>query len=309
VRHIGPGGSGHYVKMVHNGIEYGDMQLIAEASHFCRGLAGMSAAEAASVFSDLNRGPLEGFLMETTAVVHRTRDTHSTASEGAALVDAILDSCGSKGTGKWTIQQAAELGVPSPTHAAALEARYLSSLTTQRKVASAQLGDASTLPDKALALPPGWKQDLEDALLASKLCSYAQGMAHLRAASEAHNWNLRLAELAAIWQGGCIIRAKVLHLVTEAFTKEPALPNLLLDAAVAAEMRARAPGWRRFVLLALSNAIPIPALSASLAYYDSFRSSLLRSAQCVQAQRDCFGGHGFQRLDAPGKAMHAVWQA
>ena len=301
VRYIGPGGSGHYVKMVHNGIEYGDMQLIAEAASFCRDLGGLSAQAVAALFTKLNDGPLAGFLMETTAAVFLKQDV-----KGQALVDAVLDSCGSKGTGKWTIQQAAELGVPCATHAAALEARYLSSLKSQRKEAAAKFTKAKAV--NGGKLPAGWEQDLEDALLASKLCSYAQGMAHLRAVSDAHGWELKLAELAAIWQGGCIIRAKVLSLVEAAFTKDPALSNLLLDDAVAAELAKRVAGWRRFVLLAMSHGLPVPALCASLTYFDSFSSSLLRSAQCIQAQRDCFGGHGFQRLDGPG-TFSTQWRA
>jgi len=294
VRYIGPGGAGHYVKMVHNGIEYGDMQLIAEAAYVCRELGGQSASQVAALFSRLNEGALAGFLMETTAAVYLKQDTEPT---GKALVDAVFDSCGSKGTGKWTIQQAAELGVPCSTHAAALEARYLSSLKPQRSVAAARF--APSAPHKK-TLPQGWEQDLEDALLASKLCSYAQGMAHLAAVSAQYDWKLRLAELAAIWQGGCIIRAKVLGLVEAAFTKDPSLANLLLDEAVAAELSAREAGWRRFVLVALSNGIPVPALSASLTYFDTLRAEQLHSAQCIQAQRDCFGGHSFKRLDMPG---------
>jgi len=282
------------VKMVHNGIEYGDMQLISEAAHVCRELCGLSASDIASLFSKLNDGPLAGFLMETTAAVYLKKDPEAMDK---ALVDAVLDSCGSKGTGKWTIQQAADLGVPCSTHAAALEARYLSSLRVQRAAAADKFLTATATSHK---IPDGWQKDLEDALLASKLCSYAQGMAHLRAASDANGWYLQLAELAAIWQGGCIIRAKVLNLVEAAFTKNAALSNLLLDEVVASEVAAREAGWRRFVLFAMSNSIPVPALSASLTYFDTFRTSLLRSAQCIQAQRDCFGGHGFQRLDMPG---------
>ena len=192
-----------------------------------------------------------------------------------ALVDAVLDSCGSKGTGKWTIQQAAELGVPCSTHAAALEARYLSSLKGQRGAASAKYAASSDAKaPKAAALPDGWERDLEDALLASKLCSYAQGMAHLRAMSEAKGWGLRLAELACIWQGGCIIRAHILHLVEGAFTRNPSLENLLLDDAVAAELSTRVAGWRRFVLFAMKHSLPVPALSASLTYFDTFKAEV-----------------------------------
>lgn len=339
VRYVGPGGAGQYSKMVHNGIEYGDMQLIAEATHLCRELGGLDAPAVAALLSKLNGGSLDSFLMETTAAVYLKKDpqpacagkalvrsTRPAASrcskpctaclvsahtprcslcplrrapvDGSPQVDAVFDSCGSKGTGKWTIQQAAELGVPASTHAAALEARYLSSLKAQRVTAADMFPDAGAATEGGLQ--DGWQRDLEDALLASKLCSYAQGMAHLRAASEKYDWNLQLHELAEIWQGGCIIRAKVLHLVQAAFAKDPRLPNLLLDEAVAAEMRARLPGWRRFVLLAMRHGVPVPALSASLTYFDTFRTSLLRSAQCIQAQRDCFGGHGFQRLDMPG---------
>ena len=383
VRYIGPGGSGHYVKMVHNGIEYGDMQLIAEAAYLCKEIGGLTAPEIANLFDRLNEGPLSCFLMETTAAVYLKEDdtqassapplshyssttTLNGTSNGApptpaasapaatsaspllraadagmsvaadalsllraeasktmagiqkvatpekmrlppattegkasshALVDYLLDSCGSKGTGKWTIQQAAELGVPCSTHAAALEARYLSSLKAQRGALAARFPAAS---GKKPVLPVGWQEDLEDALLASKLCSYAQGMAHLRAVSDVNKWDLQLSELCAIWQGGCIIRAKILNLVEAALTKDPSLPNLLMDDAIAAEMARREPGWRRFVLLAMTHGVPVPALSASLTYFDTLRSSLLHSDQCIQAQRDCFGGHGYQRLDKAG---------
>jgi len=303
VRYMGPGGAGHYVKMVHNGIEYGDMQLIAEASHFCRSVGQLSPQEISAFFTELNKGVLECFLMETTAACFLTKDDSPNAPEGAALIDAILDSCGSKGTGKWTVKQAAELGVGASTHAAALDARYLSSLKEEREQAAGLLeGPTPQLGGGH----EGWRDNLADALLASKLCSYAQGMAHLRAASHEFDWKLKLADLATIWQGGCIIRAKILNLVRVAFEKEPDLSNLLLDAAVAETMNKCAPGWRRFVLNAVEQGVPIPAMTASLSYYDTFRAAVLPSAQCVQAQRDCFGGHGFKRLDAPG-TFRANW--
>jgi len=303
VRYIGPGGAGHYVKMVHNGIEYGDMQLISEAAHFCRAVGGLKPSELAALFSELNKGALDCFLMETTAACFLKADDQPNAPAGAALIDALFDSCGSKGTGKWTVKQAAELGVGSSTHAAALDARYLSSLKSEREAASKLLGGPSA---QSGAAHQGWQTDMEDALLASKLCSYAQGMAHLRAASDEFGWKLKLDDLATIWQGGCIIRAKVLNLVRTAYEKQPTLPNLLLDPTIAETMAKRAPGWRRFVLKAIEQGLPVPAMSASLSYYDTLRHAVLPSAQCVQAQRDCFGGHGFKRLDAPG-TFHAIW--
>jgi len=297
VRYIGPGGAGQYVKMVHNGIEYGDMQLIAEAAQFSRTAGGLSNAETAALLSKLNEGELNSFLMETIAKCFLKED-----EADAMLVDKILDVCGSKGTGKWTVKQAAELGVASPTHSAALEARYLSSVKGDRTLLSKLL----TGPDVALQPPSGWEQDVEDALLASKLCSYAQGLAHIRAASDEYKWNLNLTDMAAIWQGGCIIRAKVLDLVRLAYEKDPTLSNLLLDPTIAEIMSKRSPGLRRFVLKSMESGLAIPAMSASLGYYDTLRAELLPTAQYVQAQRDCFGGHGFKRLDKEGN-FHAIW--
>jgi len=335
VRYIGPGGAGQYVKMVHNGIEYGDMQLIGEAAHLCRAVGGLDAAQVGDLFEKFNRGVLASYLVEISAQIYRKADDGGGKAGGGsgALVDQILDSSGSKGTGKWTIQEAAELGVPAPTISAALEARFVSSLKPQRLRAAemAQPGgggggaagggsdgsDSRRLsgggggggeePERPGWLQRrGWEEHLEDALYCAKLCSYAQGMAHLRAASDERGWRLKLAELAQIWQGGCIIRARCLDLVRAAYEREPTLPNLLLDPEIAAQIARRAQGWRRLVSLAVQSGVPVPALSGSLAYYDAMRCATLPSAQCVQAQRDFFGGHGFKRLDADG-TFHAHW--
>jgi len=306
VCYIGPGGSGHYVKMVHNGIEYGDMQLIAEGATFARAVGGLAPPQLSDLLRSYAEGPLGGYLMEISSLLYSKRD--DAPGKGAGLlVDAILDSCGSKGTGKWTVQQAAELGVPCATMAAALEARFLSSLKEQRVAAEAIT--PAPRPSAKVAEPlAGWAEALEDALLAARLCSYAQGLALLSAASREHGWELQLEQLAVIWRGGCIIRARVLEMVRAAYAREPALPNLLLDPAVATEMASRSAGWRRIVAIAVQRGIPLPALSGSLSYYDSFRTATLPSAQCIQAQRDCFGGHGYRRLDSEG-VFHTEWEA
>ena len=309
VRYMGGGGSGHYVKMVHNGIEYGDMQLIGEASHFCQAVGGLGLAAVGELFAELNAGPLASFLLETSiSVMRKIDDEPKAARPGAPLVSAVLDVCGSKGTGKWTVQQAAELGVPCATMAAALEARYLSSVrdVRQRAAQSALGKEASKGPGRKVLPRSAWESDLADALFCSKLCSYAQGMAQLAAASEAFGWSLRLADLATIWRGGCIIRAAILSHVRAAFENDPSLPHLFLDGDIAALLASREAGWRRSVAICVQYAIPAPALCASLAYYDALVSATLPAAQCVQAQRDCFGGHGFKRLDLPG-SFHAKW--
>ena len=330
VRYIGPGGSGHYVKMVHNGIEYGMMQLIGEAAHFCRQVGGLGAPQLADLFDELNGGDLQSYLVEVTAALYRKDDDKPPLGvlerevEGGSperldgrpsrppLVDALLDVCGAKGTGKWTVQRSADLGVPCATIQAALDARALSALKGERKQAAALLNfdrRASFGPGSRKPLPAfEWRDELEAALYCSLLCSYTQGMAHLQAASREHGWRLDLADLAAIWCGGCIIRARVLHDIHAAYRRDPRLPSLLLDATIARELARRAPAWRRLVALAVQSGVPIPALSASLAYYDGYRTEVLVSAQCVQAQRDSFGAHGFMRLDRDG-AFTADWGA
>jgi len=299
VTYIGPGGAGHYVKMVHNGIEYGDMQLIAEAYDLLRRALGMEAEELHEVFSEWNRGELSSFLMEITADIFLRKDEET----GRPLVDLILDKAGQKGTGKWTSQNALDLGVPTPTINAAVEARILSAYKEERVRAS-----------KVLRGPESrYKGDRDDliravrqALYASKVCAYAQGMALLRAASEEYRYGIDLAAVARIWRAGCIIRADFLDEVARAFERNPDLPNLLLDPYFRDEVGARQDGWRRTIITAVELGVPVPAMAASLAYYDAYRSERL-PANLIQAQRDYFGAHTYERVDREG-TFHTEWK-
>jgi 6-phosphogluconate dehydrogenase len=301
VTHVGPDGAGHFVKMVHNGIEYGDMQIIAETYDVLhRGLA-LSTPEAGDVFAEWNRGPLESFLVELTAQVCKVIDPETKQP----LVDVIQDKAGQKGTGKWTAQVALELAVAIPTIAAAIDARVLSSLKDERVAASRAFPAIDTRPSFAAAPRETWTSDLRDALQAARTCSYAQGMALIAAGSAQYGWNVNLAEMARIWKGGCIIRARLLDPVRHAFTSNPALPNLLVDPAVAADMQRAAPGWRRVVAAATAAGMAVPALSASLAYFDSYRSARLPQ-NLTQAQRDAFGAHKYERVERPG-FIHSDW--
>jgi 6-phosphogluconate dehydrogenase len=297
---IGPGGAGHYVKMVHNGIEYGDMQLIAEAYDILHRVGGLSAAALRDVFAEWNRGPLASYLIEVTAQVLG----HTDAKTGLPMVDLIKDAAGQKGTGKWTVQDASSLGASIPTIAAAVDARALSSLYDERQRASRELRGPATVPAvDADALVAA----VHNALYASKICSYAQGLQLLRAASDEYGYGLDLAAIAKLWRAGCIIRADFLNDIARAFTDAPALPNLLLDAMFRDAMGAAQDGWRRAVQTAVAHGIPVPAMSGSLAYYDSYRSARL-PANLIQAQRDFFGAHTFERLDLPG-IFHEDWNA
>ena len=300
VTYCGPGGAGHYVKMVHNGIEYGDMQIIAETYDVMHRGLGLSTPQAGAVFEEWNRGPLESFLVDLTAHVCRVVD----AETGQPLVDVIQDKAGQKGTGKWTAQVALDLAVPIPTIGAAIDARVLSSMKDQRVAAQARYAAVD-----ARAAFPGlvakWQDDLRDALQAARVCSYAQGMALIAAGSTEYKWNINLAEMARIWKGGCIIRARLLDPVRKAFTANPALPNLLVDEGIAAELQRAAAGWRRAVAAAAAGGIPVPAIAASLAYYDSYRTARLPQ-NVTQAQRDAFGAHKFERVERPG-FVHADW--
>jgi 6-phosphogluconate dehydrogenase len=300
--YIGPDGSGHFVKMVHNGIEYGDMQLIAEAYHLLRDVAGIKPDELATIFSAWNNGVLSSFLIEITAKIFAKKDSEAPGY----LVDKILDKAGQKGTGKWTAQEALDLGVPIPTMAAAVDARGLSSIKELRVVASREL--------PALAVPDftGDKkvfvQQVHDALYCSKIMSYAQGMAMLASASESYGWSLKLNEIAALWKGGCIIRAKFLDAIKKAYEKNPGLKNLILDPAMKEEVARSVPGLRSVVALAAIRGIPIPAFSASLSYFDSYRTANLPQ-NLTQAQRDFFGAHTYERTDKPGTMVHTQWEA
>ena len=302
VAYLGPRGAGHYVKMVHNGIEYGDMQLIAEAYDILQRAAGLSAAELADIFSDWNSGELNSFLIEITAQIFSKLDEKT----GRPLVDMVLDRAAQKGTGKWTSQDALNVGAPIPTINAAVTERILSSMKEERVEAAqhlptSPLGDGTGLLSDRAALVGAVRQ----ALYASKISAYAQGMAMLHLASMGHSYTLDLAEIASIWRAGCIIRAQFLNRITEAYTRKPDLANLLLDPALGGAVAERLPAWRRVVQLAVGMGIPTPAFSASLAYYDSYSSARL-PANLIQAQRDFFGAHTYERVDEVGN-FHAEW--
>ena len=303
VTYCGSDGAGHFVKMVHNGIEYGDMQLIAEAYDLLRRGLGASAEELADIFDDWNRGPLQSFLIEITAKIFRKRDD----ATGAPLVDKILDKAGQKGTGKWTAQVALDLGVPIPTIAAAIDARVLSSMKDERVAAAVILSRADgegPPPDKKTFI-----KDVHDALYAAKICSYAQGMALIQAGSREWKWNIDMREIARIWKAGCIIRAKFLDSIMRAYERRTDLPNLLLDDAFRSALAETQPEWRRCVTFAQSRGIAVPAFSASLAYFDSYRTADLPQ-NLTQAQRDFFGAHTYQRNDAGADApfVHTDWE-
>ena len=313
VTYVGPDGAGHFVKMVHNGIEYGLMQLIAEAYDLLRRALGLSAPETADLLVEWNRGPMASYLVEITSRVLSVRDPET----GRPLVDMILDKAGQKGTGKWTAQVALDLGVPIPTIAAAIDARALSSMKAERVRASEQVVsrrpsgveiegsgvDFTARRSSALVVA------VRDALVAATACTYAQGMALLRVASAEHRWEVDSREIARIWTGGCIIRARLLETIMLAYERDRDLPNLLLDADVRLRVLDAEPGWRSTVQLAVAHGIPVPALSASLAYFDSYRTAVLPQ-NLTQAQRDYFGAHTYQRIDRPeAGVVHTDWQA
>src|SRR5258708_7576321 len=302
VTHVGPDGAGHYVKMVHNGIEYGDMQLIAEAYEMLRKGLGANAEELAAIFDEWNRGPLESFLIEITAHIFRVKDPET----GTPLVDKVLDKAGQKGTGKWTAQVALDLAVPIPTIAAAIDARVLSSMKDERVAASKKLASgasASNVSDRQQFI-----NDVHDALYASKICSYSQGMALIQAGSREWNWNIDMREMARIWKGGCIIRAKFLDSIMQAYERNRQLTNLLLDDAFTASVLKSEAAWRRAVTGAQAAGIPVPAMSGSLSYFDAYRSTELPQ-NLTQAQRDYFGSHTCRGADKGGDApfIHTDW--
>jgi 6-phosphogluconate dehydrogenase len=301
VTHVGPDGAGHFVKMVHNGIEYGDMQIIAEVYDVLHRGLGLSTPDAGAVFDSWNQGPLGSFLVELTAHVCRVIDPETKQP----MVDVIQDKAGQKGTGKWTAQIALELGVAVPTIAAALDARVLSSLKDQRVAAGRALAAADTRTAFSSQNRDQWTNDLADAFYAARVCSYAQGMALIAAGSAQYRWNINLSEMARIWKGGCIIRARLLDPVRSAFEGNPGLVNLLLDPSIGREIQRAGPGWRRVVSTAAIAGIPVPALSGSLAYFDSYRTPRLPQ-NLTQAQRDAFGAHTFERVEKPG-FIHADW--
>ena len=299
VTHIGQGGAGHYVKMVHNGIEYGDMQLICEAYQIFK-TAGISTEEMAEIFDEWNRGDLESYLIQITSKIFTIRDEET----GEPLVEQILDRAGQKGTGRWTVMSSAENAVVISTINAAVEARILSALRDQRLAAADQFAG----PTPHIDLP---KEELvakvHDALYASKIISYAQGLDLIKKVGEAHDWDLNLGGIARIWRGGCIIRARFLNRITEAYERNADLTNLMLDPFFKDILNANQANWREIVALGVTQGIPVPAFSASLGYYDSYRSARL-PANLLQAQRDFFGAHTYERLDKPeGEFFHTDW--
>ena len=302
VTYIGPGGSGHFVKMVHNGIEYGDMQLIAEVYGLMRDGFGLSAAEMADIFDEWNRGDLESYLIEITAKILRAKDPES----GKPLVDLVLDKAGQKGTGKWTSQIALDLAVPIPTIDAAIVARVLSAQKDARVAASKQIGAGTS--GKFAALSEQLKGYLHDALYASKICSYAQGMNLIKAGSDEFKWNINLSEVARIWQGGCIIRAKFLGKIKDAYLRDPGLANLLLDAEFNSKIVQAQTGWRIVVSTAMQQGLAALAMSSSLGYFDMYRTANL-PLNLTQAQRDFFGSHTYERVDKPEQGfIHTEWE-
>ncbi len=298
--HIGPDGAGHYVKMVHNGIEYGDMQLICEAYNILRHGVGLSVAELEKVFLEWNEGDLDSFLIEITGKILGFQDPQT----GAPMVDVILDTAGQKGTGKWTIQSALDMGIPCSTMSEAVFARCISAIKEERVAAAKVLNGPRPVFEGA---KEEWVRAVRDSLYASKICSYAQGFALMRAASEEQNWNLNYGEIAMIFRGGCIIRARFLQRIKDAFEKNAGLPNLLLDPYFKDVIEKTQHNWRRVISAAALSGIPVPAYSASLAYFDSYRSERL-PANLLQAQRDYFGSHTYERVDLPrGKFFHLDW--
>ena len=299
---IGPDGAGHYVKMVHNGIEYGDMQMICEAYDLLRGLLGLKAAEIGAVFAEWNQGTLDSYLIEITADILQQKDP---VTGKKALVDVVLDAAGQKGTGKWTSVNALDMGVPAPTVAEAVFARCLSAVKEERVAASRILKGPGR---KRYA---GGRQALiraiHDALYCSKICSYAQGFQLMREAEKEYHWTLDFGRIAQIWRGGCIIRAVFLQKITEAYGRNPRLANLLLDPYFNGTVKKAQENWRKVVALAVQNGVPTPTFSSALAYYDGYRAARL-PANLLQAQRDYFGAHTYERVDQPrGKFFHLDW--
>ncbi len=296
---VGENGAGHFVKMVHNGIEYGDMQLIAESYHLMKEALGMSHEEMHETFARWNEGKLNSYLIEITRDIMAYKD-----EDGSPLLEKILDTAGQKGTGKWTAMSALEMGIPLTLITEAVLARFLSALKEERVAASKVLSGPSPRfeGDRAAFLA-----DLHDALYAAKIISYTQGYMLMRAAAAEYGWKLNYGGIALMWRGGCIIRSVFLGRIKEAFDKNPDLPNLLLDDYFRAEVDAAQPAWRRIVARAVTLGIPVPAMSSALAFYDGYRRERV-PANLIQAQRDYFGAHTYERVDRPrGQFFHTNW--
>ncbi|MCM3188573.1 NADP-dependent phosphogluconate dehydrogenase [Bacillus subtilis] len=297
--YIGPDGAGHYVKMVHNGIEYGDMQLISESYFILKQVLGLSADELHEVFAEWNKGELDSYLIEITADIFTKKDEET----GKPLVDVILDKAGQKGTGKWTSQSALDLGVPLPIITESVFARFISAMKEERVKASGLLSGPEVKPvteNKEELI-----EAVRKALFMSKICSYAQGFAQMKSASEEYNWDLKYGEIAMIFRGGCIIRAAFLQKIKEAYDREPELDNLLLDSYFKNIVESYQGALRQVISLAVAQGVPVPSFSSALAYYDSYRTAVL-PANLIQAQRDYFGAHTYERTDKEG-IFHTEW--
>jgi 6-phosphogluconate dehydrogenase len=297
--HIGPDGAGHFVKMVHNGIEYADMQLIAEAYDLLRHAIGLTPAQAAETFRTWNTGRLNSYLIEITSEVL----AHTDAATGQPFVDVVLDQAEQKGTGRWTVQIALDLGVPVDGIAEATFARSLSGHTDLRAAARGLAGPGR----EAVSEPDAFADKVEQALYASKIMSYAQGWNMMAAGSAEYDWNIDLGKMAVIWRGGCIIRAAFLDRIRAAYAANPQLPTLLADPDFGKEVTEAQDGWRDVIATAVNNGIPVPGFSAALAYYDALRAERLPAA-LVQGLRDFFGAHTYERIDAdPDHKFHTLW--
>ena len=300
VTYVGPNGAGHYVKMVHNGIEYGDMQLIAESYDILRRVGGLTVEETAEVFKSWNTGELDSYLIEITADILTKKDPET----GKPMVEVIMDTAGNKGTGKWTSQSALDLGVPLPLITESVFARYISTLKEEREVASKELSPIK-VPELSNTEKQALVESVRKGLYFSKIMSYAQGFAQMRVASEEFYWNLNYGEIAKIFRAGCIIRAQFLQKITDAFERDPELKNLLLDKYFLYVTESYQEAVREVVVTAVQAGIPVPTFSSALAYYDSYRSEVL-PANLIQAQRDYFGAHTYNRVDKPG-VFHFEW--
>ncbi|MEM5028257.1 NADP-dependent phosphogluconate dehydrogenase [Priestia sp. WB3] len=297
--YIGPDGAGHYVKMVHNGIEYGDMQLISESYFILKHVAGLSAEELQEVFSEWNKGELDSYLIEITADIFTKVDEET----NQPLVDVILDKAGQKGTGKWTSQSSLDLGVPLPIITESVFARYISAMKDERVEAS-QLIEGPK-PAQSAENKQELIEAVRKALFMSKICSYAQGFAQMKAASDEYNWDLKYGEIAMIFRGGCIIRAAFLQQIKEAYDRNPELKNLLLDPYFKDIAQSYQSSLRKVISLAVEQGVPVPSFSSALAYFDSYRTAVL-PANLIQAQRDYFGAHTYERTDKEG-IFHTEW--
>jgi 6-phosphogluconate dehydrogenase len=297
--YIGPDGAGHYVKMVHNGIEYGDMQLIGEAYHLLKSVLNVSVEELHAIFSEWNQGELDSYLIEITADIFSKYDPET----GKPMVDVILDAAGQKGTGKWTSQSALDLGVPLSMITESVFSRFLSAMKDERVAASKILNGPAT--EAFSGDKKAFIENVRKALFASKIVSYAQGFAQMRAASDEYGWDLKYGNIAMIFRGGCIIRSQFLQNIKEAYDKDAELKNLLLDPYFQNIVESYQGAWREVVAAAVTQGIPVPGFSSALSYYDSYRTERL-PANLLQAQRDYFGAHTFKRVDKEG-SFHFQW--